>query len=821
MSHNQVSYMMKRKNMDDYSTSEEKLKKIKLQDIQDDIKYFTYKEKKVHNPDDNTFEDFYHRLFKKNKIVQEKKEKKEINFVENRTLNYLRTTKNLKRKPIREWELLKGDVKKIKHSDIVKPNIKECEEARKKNLENKTLNKNKSVISEEKIVISTIQIKKKDYNLTEEQKKFKIIFPHTNEREENEYPFFSNFIEEKDNFKMKSDKVLKIKQEGKKKLCAKCNKMFRADFINRHKSLHRGKFYFFQSNLSSIQINQIKSNQTSCFEFYDFDKLSNFDQIERNKQIKQFAQVANQNNKILCFLSRFQKELSLHTTRLKFWSFPKKQINFSMQANKANFFSRHNCDMKKTFEINSLFSQNDSLKHPITLYNLLKLDLSQRTKLYIVFEYLQKVGTFRFVNFHVKSKHKHTKISKKRTKRNVQHLPNCLQIKKKDFNFIFNYFDELKVINVEEHLNISRKKRRNGIFSGQYNYLDLCDIERVSKQFHTVHQIDTIFNCLNVTNHYEIMGTLFNQMKKKFGSNFYSISSFEAEKFYGSRLQNIQKPIMSYVLNQLVKNNDKNVDSSIIDSTKHFLNKYYVPYEIQCFKKDCSKLTANTCLFKQASNVKKSKEYKKYERFEKKKKIKNRQEWLMLQKKFDREYPNGGNAEQVKNFMKKQIKIFKNTEEIKSNFESKVNKLTSYVPVDCSSMQISRQKRELPSWSDFMSKLRENSFKRQANARRKKKELEMPFRNLQKFYKETFFEFSERCYFILEKVERTFDNKIIEQKISERIFDKIYFEILETKDMLDKFLFYYMNSKDIIMACHKFDNHLKNTNCDHLITLEF
>ena len=66
-----------------------------------------------------------------------------------------------------------------------------------------------------------------------------------------------------------------------------------------------------------------------------------------------------------------------------------------------------------------------------------------------------------------------------------------------------------------------------------------------------------------------------------------------------------------------------------------------------------------------------------------------------------------------------------------------------------------------------------------------------------------------------------FDNKIIEQKISERIFDKIYFEILETKDMLDKFLFYYMNSKDIIMACHKFDNHLKNTNCDHLITLEF
>ena len=198
---------------------------------------------------------------------------------------------------------------------------------------------------------------------------------------------------------------------------------------------------------------------------------------------------------------------------------------------------------------------------------------------------------------------------------------------------------------------------------------------------------------------------------------------------------------MSYVLNQLVKNNDKNVDSSIIDSTKHFLNKYYVPYEIQCFKNDCSKLTANTCLFKQASNVKKSKEYKKYERFEKKKKIKNRQEWLMLQKKFDREYPNGGNAEQVKNFMKKQIKIFKNTEEIKSNFESKVNKLTSYVPVDCSSMQISRQKRELPSWSDFMSKLRENSFKRQANARRKKRSSKCHLEIYKSFTKKLFSNF--------------------------------------------------------------------------------
>ena len=217
---------------------------------------------------------------------------------------------------------------------------------------------------------------------------------------------------------------------------------------------------------------------------FSFDQLSNPDQINRNKQIKHLAQVANQNTKILCFLSRFQKELSLHTTRLKFWSFPKKPINFSNEANKANFLSRHDCDMKKTLEINRLFSQNDSQKKPDTLYNLLKLNLSQRTKLYIVFEYLKKIGTFKFVNFHVKTKHKHTYNFKKRAKRNVQHLPN--------FNFIINYFDELKVINVEEHLYIRRRKRRNGIFSWQYHYLDLNDIYRVSEQFHMVHQIDTI-----------------------------------------------------------------------------------------------------------------------------------------------------------------------------------------------------------------------------------------------------------------------------------------------------------------------------------------
>merc|ERR1711947_20262 len=94
----------------------------------------------------------------------------------------------------------------------------------------------KNVISDEKNIISDVS--KKQYDLTEEQKKLEIIFPHRNEKQENEFTFFTQFIEEKDNFETESVKMLKIKQEGKKKLCPKCNNMFPPNGINKHKELH-------------------------------------------------------------------------------------------------------------------------------------------------------------------------------------------------------------------------------------------------------------------------------------------------------------------------------------------------------------------------------------------------------------------------------------------------------------------------------------------------------------------------------------------------------------------------------------------------------
>ena len=373
----------------------------------------------------------------------------------------------------------------------------------------------------------------------------------------------------------------------------------------------------------------------------------------------------------------------------------------------------------------------------------------------------------------------------------------------------------MKVINVQKHLNISLKKRKNGIFSGKYFYLDIDDINRVSEQFHMVHQIDTIFNCVSGNNHYEIMGNLFNQLRQKFGANFYSISSCETKKFYGSHLLNVQKPIMNYTLNDFVNNNKINVDSSIIDSTEHFIKKYYVPYEIHCFKKDCSTLLNNTCIFK-ASKVKHSKEYYKLARFEKKKIINNKIEWLMLQNKFNKEYPEGGNHEQVKNFIEKEMK---NKNAIKTDFQTEVNTLTSYVPVDCSLMTIVSEKTQLPNWADFITKGREDSLNREAKALRTKKYLEMPFRNRYKFENESFYEFSRQCYLLLCKTERTVDNKIDEKAISRKIFDKIYNDALETDDMMDKLLFFYKKAPNIITACYRFDQYLKQNNCDQLVTV--
>ena len=82
--------------------------------------------------------------------------------------------------------------------------------------------------------------------------------------------------------------------------------------------------------------------------------------------------------------------------------------------------------------------------------------------------------------------------------------------------------------------------------------------------------------------------------------------------------------------------------------------------------------------------------------------------------------------------MHKEIKIPKNQQEISLCSQAQANILTSYVPVECSSISIIPQRKQLPNWSDFMSKAKKDwsdfmskakkdNFNKEANALRQKK----------------------------------------------------------------------------------------------------
>ena len=150
MSEYELSDIMSFKTMADHFTKKSKIVQNKQEDKDIDRKYFTYKEKRIQDEDENTFQAYYDRLFKKNKIPKLTGPNK---LYEYRTLNYLRRKKNLKKKEIRTWDLTHDDhvVKKKTHSENIYINIIEYLKTRKKDLEKrkKDLEK-KSVISEKK-----------------------------------------------------------------------------------------------------------------------------------------------------------------------------------------------------------------------------------------------------------------------------------------------------------------------------------------------------------------------------------------------------------------------------------------------------------------------------------------------------------------------------------------------------------------------------------------------------------------------------------------------------------------------------------------------
>ena len=321
---------------------------------------------------------------------------------------------------------------------------------------------------------------------------------------------------------------------------------------------------------------------------------------------------------------------------------------------KEKFFLRKTFNEDQKIKIKKLFLKNDNFKNAEVLFNILKFTLKERIKLFLVYEAIKKVGNFTFVNFSVNTKQHFS--SNNRAKRNVKILPNCLKIEIQKFNYLFNYFKELEIINFEQDLMIENRKRNNGIFSSVYYYFDLNDIERLNEQFAIVHNIDSINNTINTVNHFDIMRSLFEQFCKKFGSDFYGSSSSCAKTFYGSRVNYIHSSTLSYLFKDFLKYNEIKADSSILISTSNFIEKKYITEDIQTFNNKIKKLIKKEVVFKNVK-LRKSKECVKEEIFDKHKTLMREKEWTRLVEEFDKKHPNNTSRKNAVNFIKANIKF--------------------------------------------------------------------------------------------------------------------------------------------------------------------
>ena len=115
MSDLEESDIMSFKTMAEHFTKKNIIVQNKQEDEVLDIKYFTYKRKRIQDEDENTFEDYCDRLFKRNKIFKLDGPNK---LYEYETLNYLRRKKNRKKTEIRTWDLTDDNhvLKKKKHT---------------------------------------------------------------------------------------------------------------------------------------------------------------------------------------------------------------------------------------------------------------------------------------------------------------------------------------------------------------------------------------------------------------------------------------------------------------------------------------------------------------------------------------------------------------------------------------------------------------------------------------------------------------------------------------------------------------------------------
>ena len=199
-------------------------------------------------------------------------------------------------------------------------------------------------------------------------------------------------------------------------------------------------------------------------------------------------------------------------------------------------------------DICKIIESNEKFEKKETLWHLLNLQKIETDLLYHVVPMIIKLCQPIFYNHTVLTTAK-LKQNKKIKRRNMQMLPNVYKIEKKIYNFISNFFEEVKKFDFDRILNLKKMKRNNGRESAKYLYYAIKDLDRLNFQ---VNCIDSIHSCLDITqtnSKWRILNAFFHKLYKE----IYESKNQTVFNFYSfKQKRNVNKCSILYELRLFV-----------------------------------------------------------------------------------------------------------------------------------------------------------------------------------------------------------------------------------------------------------------------------
>lgn len=448
------------------------------------------------------------------------------------------------------------------------------------------------------------------------------------------------------------------------------------------------------------------------------------------------------------------------------------------------------------------------------------------------------------MNTNVKTNQNVSMGTKKRAKRKVQMLPNVYKIKKSHFKKIFKYFEELNFFDFNKTFNIVPVKRLAGRYSHRYLYYKIYDINRVEHQLNLASEVQSVMNIHMSSQKWMIIEHFFNVLRKKiYLSNASTL--LKPDKFYSSKMYQVNKASMLYLLKEYIKDFNYNIlDLKDIDTLQYTLD-----CDIFGGEKVVNFYKYTECLIKKDDiklpNVKVSRRKMKEIGFEKLKKKSMKKQMEEIQSNFSSFMKgNLGNAsvgaflrgekkyvEQnlILDFASLSLKTYTETEEMKKKEKEKEQKqakaqienrkekkfilklLMDYYSFhkkeEEEKIAQHKMKKNIQNFSQFKQKLEEESISRRYFSKKVKIMRNKSFRNANKYEGENYKQYSRRLYDSLlhiQKVDGSGDEKIKETMLS----DKMLQDVIEHSDT--KFALYFYNiltkSGCIFKTCSRFDD---------------